>query len=346
MSDDVMTKRRWKLIDIDNLTRPRYFVFTSMLVLLGVAAVTSDPGWREISAVVVVAIAYHIFAYIQNDVLDLPIDRTQPLRANDPLVSGLIAPGSAMAIALLQIPIAFIVTWWIGGGVWAYVTLGVGFVFMTIYNLYGKRCPVPMITDAAQGIGWGSLAIYGSLVSAGHVNALSFVAANFGFAFLFLINGVHGGLRDLGNDLALGCSTTAIYFGAHLDNDGRVVCTGALRAFAFFALAVYFVPGSIALLNGDFAYQGLVFTAVAVTWFVILFFAIWVLYVLTQPIIENRNQIIRYHGTPVLLSAIILFLPRMYPALIVTMVLCHLAPRFIFADPTRPTSRWFLNRNK
>lgn len=345
MPDDGVIKRRWRLIDIDNLTRPRYFVFTSMLVLLGVAAVTTDPGWRVLSTVVVVALAYHIFAYIQNDVLDLPIDGTQPLRANDPLVSGLIAPGPAMAIALLQIPIAFLATWWAGGGVWAYITLGIGFVFMTIYNLYGKRCPMPMITDAAQGIGWGSLAIYASLVSVGHLNTLSFVAANFGFAFLFLINGVHGGLRDLGNDLALGCSTTAIYFGAYVDDEGRVACTGALRAFAFFALAVYFAPGSIALLNGDFAYQGFVFVAVAVAWFAILVFAIWVLYILTQPIIENRNLIIRYHGAPLLLAAIILFLPRMYPVLIITMLLCHLVPRFIFSDPTRPTSRWFFSRS-
>jgi len=344
MADDIEPKRSWKLIDLDNLIRPRYFIFTSMLVLLGVAAVTPDPGWKILLAGVLVALAFHIFAYIQNDVLDLPIDRTQVLRANDPLVSGLISPGKAMTIALLQIPISFLISWWVGAGLWAYIALIAGFVFMTIYNMYGKRCPIPMLTDSAQGIGWGSLSIYGSLIATGEVNTLSFVAGGFGFAFLFLINGVHGGLRDLGNDIKLGCSTTAIYYGAYVDDQDRVVCTPAVRRFAFFALAVYIAPASIALVRGDFGYQGAEMLAVAVAWTGISLFSAVVLYKLTAPLIENRNMIIRYHGTPLLLSSVVVFLPLMYPVLITTLVVCHLVPRFIFADSSRVGMAWFFKR--
>lgn len=338
-----MTKQGWTLLDIDNLIRPRYFVFTSMLVLLGVAAVTSNPGWRILFGVLAVAIAFHVFAYIQNDVLDLPIDRTQPLRKNDPLVSGLIAPATAMTIALLQIPIAFLITWWAGGGLWAFGVLIFGFVFMTIYNLYGKCCPIPMVTDAAQGASWGSLSIYGSLMAAGEITSLSLVAANFGFAFLFLINGVHGGLRDLDNDLKTGCLTTAVYFGAKIDDQGRVVSTGALRAFAFLALVIYSVPASIALTTGEFGYEGTLLLLVIIAWVVINCFSVWLLYVLTAALVENRNQIIRFHGVPLLLSSIVIFLPRMYPLLIATMLACHLIPRLIFADPTRPTFQWLIS---
>ena len=344
MPEDSEPKRSWRLVDVDNLVRPRYFIFTSMLGLLGVAAMTPNPGWQILLAVVLVAVAFHIFAYIQNDVLDLPIDRTQALRANGPLVSGLISPGAAMTIALLQIPITFLITWWLGAGPWAYVVVITGFVFMTIYNMYGKRCPLPMLTDSAQGIGWGSLAIYGSLVSAGDVNTLSFVAAGFGFAFLFLINGVHGGLRDLGNDLKLGCSTTAIYYGAFVDDEDRVVCTSALRRFAFFAFAVYIGPASIALIRGDFGYQGIALLMVVITWVSINMFSAIVLFKLTAPLIENRNMIIRYHGIPLLLSSVIVFLPLMFPVLFVTLVVCHLVPRFIFADPARVGMSWFFQR--
>lgn len=344
MAEVSATKRHWHLLDINNLVRPRYFVFTAMLVLLGVAAMTPNPGWRTLLAVVLVAVSFHIFAYIQNDVLDLPIDRTQALRANDPLVSGLISPALAMSVALLQIPICFLITWEVGAGPWAYIALLSGFGFMTVYNMYGKRCPVPMLTDAVQGLGWGSLAIYGSLVAAGSVNSLSLVAAGFGFAFLFLINGVHGGLRDLGNDIAVRCSTTAIYFGAYVDAEGRAVSTPALRGFAFFALTVYIGPASIALLSGDFGYRGWVLVSVAVAWVGISIFSAIVLYSLTAPLIENRNLMIRYHGIPLLLSAIIIFLPRLFPVLIVTLLFCHLVPRFIFADPNRVRVRWFFRR--
>jgi 4-hydroxybenzoate polyprenyltransferase len=84
---------------------------------------------------------------------------------------------------------------------------------MTAYNLFGKRCALPMLSDAMQGLVWGTLAVYGAFVAAGYINALTLVAASFGFGFLFLVNGVHGGLRDLENDVAIGCTTTVSFAG-------------------------------------------------------------------------------------------------------------------------------------
>lgn len=338
MSERAITHRRWSIDDVKHFVRPVYFGFTSSQVLMGVAAVTAMPDLNKLIAILAVAAAYHVFTYVQNDVMDLPIDRTQPLRAEDPLVSGLISPGTAMTIALVQIPIAFMITWWIGGNIWAYVTLVVGFVFMTLYNLYGKRCSVPMITDAVQGISWGTLAVYGSLIAAGQVNYLTFIAAGFGFGFLFLINGIHGGLRDLCNDLEIGCKTTAIFFGAKPDAEFGVRSTTAVRAYAFFALTVYLGPATVALFSGQFGYTGTGKLVAYGAWITLGMVSVWALWLMTATVIRNRNSIIRHQTLPLLLAPIMLFLPRMDPALIAVALICFFLPFPIFDIPTK---NWF-----
>ena len=338
MSERTLTHRRWSVDDVKHFVRPVYFGFTSSQVLMGIAAVTPWPEWNRLIAILAVAMAYHVFTYVQNDVMDLPIDQTQPLRAEDPLVSGLISPSAAMTLALAQIPIAFLITWWIGGGFWAYVTLVIGFVFMTLYNLFGKRCPVPMITDAVQGISWSTLAVYGSLIAAGHVNVLTFIAAGFGFGFLFLINGIHGGLRDLRNDLGIGCETTAIFFGAKPDDEYGVRSTPAVRAYAFFALAVYLGPGTIAFFSGQYGYTGSGRLVAIGAWTILGIISIWSLWLMTATTIENRNSIIRHQTLPLLLAPIMIFLPRMDPAMMAVALICFFLPFPIFDSPTK---NWF-----
>lgn len=304
-----------------------------MELLLGVAAVNTLPGFGILLTVVGVAVSFHVFAYVQNDVLDLPVDRTQPLRAKDPLVTGLISARAAMILAVVQIPLAMFLTWLTDADVWAYVTLSICFLLMTVYNLYGKRSPIPMLTDAVQGASWGCLAIYGSLVAAGHITVLTSVAFFFGFGFIFLINGVHGGLRDLRNDQATGCRTTAIFFGAY-PGDNVVISTVSLRVFAFFALAMHSGPATMALYSGAFEYDNLTQVMVSILWILNSMVSVWVLLLVTTPNIENRNQIISRHGIPLLLAPVIIFLPRLSISLVVTMLICYYLPILIL-DPPR-----------
>ena len=64
------------------------FGFSGMLPLLGVATVFPAVSIMDIALLLLVALVFHNFAYLLNDVVDLPIDRTQPTRADYPLVRG------------------------------------------------------------------------------------------------------------------------------------------------------------------------------------------------------------------------------------------------------------------
>src|SRR5690349_8948430 len=65
---------------------------SALLPLLGAASVDPHPSLAPILGLLGVAVAYHNFAYIFNDVVDRPVDLTEPLRAQCPLVRGTVKP--------------------------------------------------------------------------------------------------------------------------------------------------------------------------------------------------------------------------------------------------------------
>ncbi|GAB4211349.1 MAG: hypothetical protein OHK0022_45770 [Roseiflexaceae bacterium] len=187
---------------------------TAILPLLGAASVTPQPPLGLLAGLLLAALLFHCYAYVLNDVIDLPLDRREPQRATFPLVRGLVRPGQALVFALAQIPLLFGLTAWLGGGALAYGALAAALLLMAAYNLWGKSTPFPPLIDLAQGLGWAALIVYGAALAPGAPTRLTGLLVAFEVLFIMLINGVHGPLRDLANDLRCGARTTAILFGA------------------------------------------------------------------------------------------------------------------------------------
>lgn len=199
--------------------------FSIILPLLGASLVASPLPGYQVAGLLGVAMTFHIFAYVLNDVIDLPIDRTEPLRAEDPLVRGIIHPRQALIVAFSQVPLALILTVWIGGNQRTYVLLVTAFLLMAVYDLWGKKLRFPPLADFIQGLSWGALVLYGAATVAASPPHLSGVVFAFVLVFIMMINGVHGGLRDLVNDLKCNVSTTAILLGVRPLGNGRLKIT-------------------------------------------------------------------------------------------------------------------------
>src|SRR6266511_983049 len=95
---------RRTLIDLARSLRLSVVGFSLMLPLLGAAVVSPTLRSSRLIALVGVGLAFHIFGYLSNDLVDLPIDRTQPLRADSPLVRGLVRPSVAWWVAMIPVP--------------------------------------------------------------------------------------------------------------------------------------------------------------------------------------------------------------------------------------------------
>ncbi len=248
------------VIDLDRFIRLAYYGFSSLLVLLGAFSVALEQtagelkfeieNW-QIGGLLVVALAFQIFAYVSNDVIDLDIDQGQRKRGLDPLARGAISRQVALAISFVQIPAALLVAFLIGAGLRAYAVLLGGFALMTVYNVFGKWCRAPSgwrrrlfsrsappLTDVSQALAWGSLVLFGALIvdptRASDNWILVYTIFAFAAGFILLVNGIHGGLRDLENDIEHGCETTASWLGASVrEEDGAVLSNWKVRAYAY-----------------------------------------------------------------------------------------------------------------
>src|SRR3954468_20922873 len=88
-----------RLMTLCRLIRLQPLLFTVVWPLLALTATRSDNSERELLFVIAIAVSFHVYSYVLNDVIDLPIDRTRPERAWDPLVRSLIAPSHALVVA-------------------------------------------------------------------------------------------------------------------------------------------------------------------------------------------------------------------------------------------------------
>jgi 4-hydroxybenzoate polyprenyltransferase len=217
------------------------------LALSGVAIGYASAGaplrvWR-LTGLLLIALAFHTVAFALNDIFDLEIDRTNPERAASPLVSGVVSVRTAAMLvglcagACFAMDVAFF-----GFSAAATGLLAVAYIGLVVYDACTKRFGPPILLEIVQGLGWGSLVLYGAEraeavagEAGGHASGVS-VRALPGFAFVLLfvmlVNGVHGGLRDLRNDLLHKARTTAIQFGARPREPG-VLIPVRLRAYAW-----------------------------------------------------------------------------------------------------------------
>ncbi|HEY0072034.1 MAG TPA: UbiA family prenyltransferase [Chloroflexia bacterium] len=262
----VQAGERFRLGDVGMLVRSKAFGFTMAMPLLGAGTVSAGISIGEALVLLGIAVTFHAFAYVLNDVIDLPVDRSQPLRAQDPLVRGTITRRQALVFALAQVPLAMAFAAVSGDGATACAVLGVGFILMVVYNVWGKRCIFPPLTDAIQGFAWAALSLIGALIAGGTPNALTGVVVAFLVVFIIMMNSVHGSLRDLENDIKCGLRTTAIMLSAKPRPAGGIILP---RSFIAYTLALQAILLALPLLSlafnwFDFGPLSQVVTAVAV----------------------------------------------------------------------------------
>lgn len=218
------------------------FGFTGILPFLGVISVQSTLTYSQSLGLFAVAFFYHNYTYVLNDLIDLPLDRTEPLRAHYPLVRGSVQPKYALIFVCLQLPALFVVAGWLGAEGKAFLALCISLSLITLYNVGSKYTPFPLAMDALQGMAWGSLVLFGAFVCARQASGLTWILFFIITVYILLVNGVHGSLRDLENDLRSGAKTTALVLGARPRQKGAIVLSPPLISYM---LLLQFVLGGL-----------------------------------------------------------------------------------------------------
>jgi 4-hydroxybenzoate polyprenyltransferase len=249
-------RRAWnRILATDRFVRLYLVFFTATCVLLGAASIPHDITIGQLSVLLGVTLCFHIYTYTFNDVVDLSIDRTNPARRQDLLVRGVLTPRQVLLIAIIQPLLTIPLTASLGAGAAAYVTLAAAFALMGAYNVWGKRCRFPPLTDAIQGMAWGSLAIYAAHAIGAAPTALTWMVTAYVTIFTLLFNGIYGPFRDLTSDFAASARTTAIVFGARPTAGGGRYVPPALSVYAWCILAVLVGMNAVLFFRNDFHYS-------------------------------------------------------------------------------------------
>lgn len=229
--------------------------FTLVLPLVGAASVAAGRSATPVAAgvdvtmsvLMFVALSFHVFAYVLNDVVDLWLDRHEPLRADSPLVQGAIGRGGLLVLAWAQVPVAFGLAFAHGARGAALAMLLIAFAAMAVYDLYGKRCRWPLLTDAVQSVGWCALLGLGAWWNGPVWPPFTGWITAYVFCCVMLVQGVHGGLRDLANDLHGGARTTAVWLGARPGAGSGIEVSGTMAAYAALLQGALWVTALAAL---------------------------------------------------------------------------------------------------
>ena len=235
------------LAEVGRFCRFSVLGFSLLLPLAGAATVSTEVSGAQIAALLLVAIAFHVAGYVTNDVFDLRLDRTEPLRAGAPLVRGLVSPRVALSIGLVPVPLAAVLHLLAGGAPAAAVVLLSGMGLGLAYNAFGKRISVPFVSDGIQALAWIALALYGALAIGGALTVPFIWLSVTVFLYVLMVNGLHGGLRDLANDARHGARTTAILLGARVGEDGRVVVPSRVAAYGLALHVLLLIAGVLAV---------------------------------------------------------------------------------------------------
>lgn len=342
---------RWfadRLADVDRFIRLHYVGYPWMLVMLG-AAFSARHGTRlsapQIGGMLLVALSFHIYSCVMNDVIDLRLDQSQVRRNRDLLVSGRIEPGTALRFALVQLPIMAFLTQLLRGELLPVALLTVACALMAVYNVWGKRFPVPPVTDALQGIAWGTLALYGAAV-VGSISPAAWIVCAYGAGFILLINGIHGGLRDLANDVGNGRNNTAHWLGAMPDRSDQytVRSTTLVVVFAFAVQTLLFALVGYQLyqkwLSYDAAQRAAVITALGLV-AVVCHVLLWRL---VKPGPARRDDAGSMHAFAILLPLLIVFWPALNRPMRVIVPLCYFVP--LLVQFVEPVVVWFVPKLK
>jgi 4-hydroxybenzoate polyprenyltransferase len=304
---------------------------TYAVLLLGIASGARRVDPPVLLGLLGVGAAYHLFAYILNDLRDLPIDRTDPRRAVSPLVRGTVRPWQALVIALAQVPVAAALTAWLRGDVRSWAALAAAFCLMTAYNLWGKRAPFPPLTDVLQGLGWGGLALYGAAV-AGRWAALT--GAVFGFVVVLIVmaNGVHGSLRDLVNDRRHGVRSTALLMGARPDDSGRLQLPDRIRIYALTLQAILTGIVLAPLISNHVGYRAVVRLSTIAVVLALGAVALWLLRAAASvEDVQTLRSVGTLQLTTTLMLPIVLVAPAVDRSLLIIVVVGFATPLLFFS---------------
>lgn len=314
--------------DLDQLVRLHQLGFVAVWPLLGHATV-SNWSALTVAGLIAVSLFFNTYGVLLDDAIHLDVDRRDPLRTKRWVVRGIVTQRQALVVAVVQLPL-MVGSHFAAGFTSDSLPYLLGAVTgQGIYDVYGKKCRVPPLMEAAEAAAALLLVIYGATATGNaDMSALVWLTAGTGAAFILLVNAFHGSLRDIEIELACNQRTTPIWLGCRGVKDGRVHISTAMSAyagtwqFALVTLSLAAVTQSASSSRNLFAVIGAGAAAFAN---IVLFF---LLHRVRKP---AWDVLMRLHVTILILPLMFAVIPTLGPRRTIVLFLVYFTPTLLTA---------------
>lgn len=192
---------------------------TVSVPILGAFAVrTIEISSWDVIYLALIGFCCHIFGFVLNDIIDLPIDINAPYRKKSALVSGKVKRQEAWIIVFIQIPIIYylyIIS--LGGLIIGVILLTLSILSSIIYNLYSKKGFIPkFLAETSLALSISLLCLAASVVFTETIDKGPLIISVVLFFVLLSVNSVSSGLKDLKSDFESGGNSFVISMGARV----------------------------------------------------------------------------------------------------------------------------------
>ena len=321
------------LHELDEFVRLHQLGFVGIWPLLGLASV-ADFSLGHVAGVLVVALFFNTYGVVLDDAVHLDVDRHDPLRANQWLVRGVLTKRQALVVAWLELPLMLLAHIGFGFSSDALPYLLGAIVGQGVYDLYGKRCPVPPLMEVAEAAAAFCLVGYGGAVTGVAQTPLVWVTAGAGAAFILFVNAFHGSLRDIEVEIGSRQRTTPIWLGCRGVEAGVVHISPVMSLYGAIcqaALIGFSVGAALLIARGQDAAFELAGVLIASLAHVILFVSLhWV----RKPV---WDCLMRFHVAILVVPMILAFAPALSASANAVVCLVYFGPMVL-------TASWWLRR--
>lgn len=223
------------LSDYLKLIRSFNMPLTGVAPLLGALAMwpVSQLSLLQLFGLFIIGCCSHIYGFVLNDYLDVNVDEECRELSERPLVSGRIAPRTALVVAFSALVFSWILTLLFFNTFTQWVLLFsiilIADFLATAYNFTSKKFPGMDFLVASAIL---FLILFGSCSVSFNLTPLAVVVAFIGFTQVLYMNMVNGGLKDIDHDSDASAKTAAVALGVKVEQ-------GTLRISTSFKSCAY-----------------------------------------------------------------------------------------------------------
>jgi len=280
-----------RLIDYAKLVRPYGLLFLGLTPFFGAVCNGEKDSFR-LFFLALVGVLIHIFTFVQNDYLDLNIDKKSVYVLDRPLVAGKIKEKTALYMVIFSFLLSVIIALLFLLTFQSFLMLLVSFFLITLYNMYSKRV---FGMEYILAVGVFTTGLFGAYSVSNNISSLAIVVCLVNMMQWIFSVGIFANLKDVKYDTKMGVRTTPNILGVKIVGEDFSI-PFLFIGYAFFIKTIHILIAFLPFLLG---YTEIFIFNLPIPFLFFILLSIIILYLVAKIFstpLSQRDRMLVYEG--------------------------------------------------